>query len=58
MQSGNIVLMNSFLFILGFAVSSDLSDLTFATMGWALTGLGVALVIVIAAGATLVLCRR
>ncbi|GAB1862013.1 Synaptotagmin-12 [Camponotus japonicus] len=27
-------------------------------MGWALTGLGVALVIVIAAGATLVLCRR
>jgi len=58
MQSGNIVLMNSFLFISGFAVSSDLSDLAFATMGWALTGLGVALVIVIAAGATLVLCRR
>ncbi|XP_011641005.1 uncharacterized protein LOC105429607 isoform X2 [Pogonomyrmex barbatus] len=27
-------------------------------MGWALTGLGVALVIAIAAGATLVLCRR
>ncbi|KAH0956451.1 hypothetical protein HN011_000605 [Eciton burchellii] len=27
-------------------------------MGWALTGLGVALVIVIAAGATLALCRR
>ncbi|XP_024885446.1 uncharacterized protein LOC112463326 isoform X1 [Temnothorax curvispinosus] len=27
-------------------------------MGWALTGLGVALIIVIAAGATLVLCKR
>lgn len=39
----------------GFTISQDFSGLT---MGWDLTGLGIALIIIIVAGATFVLCKR